>query len=77
MPRSPSHTATITKQLEVLKRELNLARRVIQRIDCADSDSHENRDEAARALEIASTALFEIELAAQPATDEDGQLLAA
>ena len=66
-------TATTTKQLEVLKRELHFIGREAQRIN-GDSETYESVDAIGQAVQIALTAIFEIELDAQP--EHEGALKA-
>ena len=67
-------TVATAKQIAALKRELNFIGREVQRIEVSDSDSFESVDAIAQAVQVALTAIFEIELDAQPATND---LLAA
>lgn len=62
--------STLTaKQLEVIKRELRFIGREAQRIN-GDSETYESVDAIAQAVQIALTAIFEIELDAQPSTED-------
>ncbi len=63
-------TDTTQKQLEVLKRELRFIGREAQRIN-GDSETYESVDAIGQAVQIALTAIFEIELDAQPAVEDD------
>lgn len=63
-------TDTTAKQLEVLKRELRFIGREAQRIN-GDSETYESVDAIGQAVQIALTAVFEIELEAQPECGEE------
>jgi hypothetical protein len=58
------------KTLETIGRELKFIGREVQRIKGANSEDFESIDAIAQAVQIALTAALEIELDAQPATDE-------
>ncbi len=63
-------TAATAKRLEVLKRELRFIGREAQSIN-GDSDTYESVDAIGQAIQIALTAIFEIELDAQPVMEDD------
>jgi len=62
---------TTAKQLEAIKRELSFIGREVQRIEVSRSEDFESVDAVAQAVQIALTAILEIELEQQLSTEDE------
>lgn len=69
--------AELTKQIEILKREIAFIGREVQRIECANSEGLESVDEIGRAVQVAQSAMFDIELRLDGTPSSEDELMVA